>query len=585
MTTPGKKPEGWLGVTLTAILCLGFLYWWFRPRPEETTGWRHHAPEELVDLALREPPSPREAERLLLDFDLMELAVLQARLGMAPEGLEVAKRVKDPVVQAHAVRQAALGFLNSDPDRLDQALTMCDVIADPARRAATREEILLQIAMLGFADVVTPQAEGVTTRARLARTLLASDNRRAGRELLREVEAQMDALPEPEAAEVRREVARGRVWLTLEEGPAQAFPAIRRLDAAERREFWLDLLQVCLGRGETARREAELVVAEVAEDAALRREMELEALRASQPLRPVEELQAEWRSVAEGAAPGEEKILALLTLAAVYQYGETPDASLPVLREAKALAAALPDPKSRAALLAECGAGLSEALLLEEAEASFQAAAEAARAVSGPERLAALAATMAAAFENGQDEIGFSLADEAVALCARERAADRKTAETLAEFLTHAGEWASVLKVRESLPEEADRAAVLEKMAKVAAEDAMVYETGSPPRGPALDEIREKSTTNEIEAAALVKEQPEGLPRARAWLAMAKGQLLPPPGGVDALSNPWEGGLDGGLLPGEETGDEEAAPGGDGAADAPPGGELLPGPAPAGGER
>ena len=137
-----QKSEGWLGLLLTAILCLGFLYWWFRPARET---WQPHTAAPLVARALAEPGLNEPLERLVLDFDLMEVALLQARQGMVPEGLETASRIGDPVVQARTIRQLAQAHLQQDAKNLGISLTMCDRIADTARCARMKEEILMQI--------------------------------------------------------------------------------------------------------------------------------------------------------------------------------------------------------------------------------------------------------------------------------------------------------------------------------------------------------------------------------------------------------------------------------------------------------
>ena len=134
MTDPlrhSKKREGWLGLLLTAVLCLGFLFWWFRPARET---WEHHSTAQLVARALGEPGLDQPKERLVIDFDLMETAILQARLAMVPESLETAARIADPIVQARTIRQLAQAQLNQDAKNLGDALRMCDRIADPALR-------------------------------------------------------------------------------------------------------------------------------------------------------------------------------------------------------------------------------------------------------------------------------------------------------------------------------------------------------------------------------------------------------------------------------------------------------------------
>ena len=62
-----------------------------------------------------------------------------------------------------------------------------------------KEEILLQIAMLGFADVVLPEAKTPLLRARLARRLAETDGQDTARTLLAEQEA-LPAFPGEAAA-------------------------------------------------------------------------------------------------------------------------------------------------------------------------------------------------------------------------------------------------------------------------------------------------------------------------------------------------------------------------------------------------
>ena len=169
MTDPlphSKKREGWLGLSLTILLCLGFLFWWFRPARET---WVPHSTAELVDRALAEPNLDTPVERLVLDFDLMETAILQARLAMVPESLQTAGFIAEPIVQARTIRQLAQAQLNQDAKQLSESLRMCDRITDVPLRDQMKEEILIQLAMLGFSDVVLPEAKTPLLRARVAR--------------------------------------------------------------------------------------------------------------------------------------------------------------------------------------------------------------------------------------------------------------------------------------------------------------------------------------------------------------------------------------------------------------------------------
>ena len=60
----GKKKESLLGLIITAVLCLGFLWWWFRPVPQP---WQEETAAQLVTRAVKEPRSTRRVEQQILD--------------------------------------------------------------------------------------------------------------------------------------------------------------------------------------------------------------------------------------------------------------------------------------------------------------------------------------------------------------------------------------------------------------------------------------------------------------------------------------------------------------------------------------
>lgn len=532
----GKKSEGWKGVALTTVLCGVFLYWWFRPAGLQ---WDHEAPEKLVARAMAETPPSLEKEHWLLDFDLLETAVLQARLGMAPEGMVTAKLISQPVIQARTIRQLAQAHLNSDAERLGDALAMCDAIADPALRVSMRDEVLLQIAMLGFSDVVLPEAKTPLLRARLTRTLLETDGQETARKLLVECEAGLPSLPPGDAAPVSRELAWARVWLALEEGPAQAFPAIEAQPVGLQPDLWLDLFRVCCGRGDSAEADTAAVVARV-KDPALVRKLELEALQSRVALRPADTLIAVLQNEVNTSPEGEPRIRALLALGDAHERATGAEAATPFLRDALARARKTGDPVLRANLLADIAPELADALLMEDATAALREAAGTARQIVAPDhRLPVLAHVMKEAFNGGEIQLAATLAGEAVTLTAAVPAPPPAATQELIGFLTRLGDWAAALEVIDRLPQAADRLGALDAMAQTAAEDCIGYDPSGPtPRGQPLDRIRELALKDEPAAAFLVRGEPAGPRRARAWLAMAKGLLLPP---VPAESAPSDG--------------------------------------------
>jgi tetratricopeptide (TPR) repeat protein len=561
-----KKREGWLGLLLTAVLCLGFLYWWFRPARET---WEPHSTAQLVARALAEPGLDDPQERLVLDFDLMETAILQARLAMIPEALETADHIKDPIVQARTIRQLAQAHLNQDAKRLGDALGMCQRINHPVLRDRMREEILLQLAMLGFSDVVLPEARTPLLRAKLARRLAETDGQDAARNLLTELESALPGLPAAESATLLPELAWTHVQLAITDGPQQAFAAIQRLPAAAQDELWLDLFRVCFGRGDTAATDSAAVAAQVTSPA-LRRQIELEAIQSNIPLRPVEEILAVLQQELKAAAPGTPQIRALIALADAHRRSTGAEAAAIPLRSALEAAGDLKDPVERATLLAELSELLPDALLFPESQQALKSAIEAARTVVAPDqRLPLYTLILRHAFNSGEIKTAADLATEALELAPKVKLAPEQLLE-LADFLTRLGDWPAALSLlpkaekatsKESTPNtptaipelalDSPRAKLLDALATTAAEDAIGYDPADPPnRGEPMDRIRNRAITDEPAAASYLPGIPAGYQRARATLALAKGLLLPPmpTAGTNLPTDPT-GPLD--LLPGQ----------------------------------
>ncbi|RYD33075.1 MAG: hypothetical protein EOP86_14215, partial [Verrucomicrobiaceae bacterium] len=379
-----KKKEGWLGTVVTGVVCLGFLWIWFKPAKKT---WESQSTAQYVARAMAEPPAVDPTEKLMLDFDLMEASLLQARQGMAPEGVETAVHIADPTVQARAVRQLAQAHLNSDSKRMGDALSMCDRIADPAARIRMREELLLQIAAMGFRDVALPEAKTLLFRARLAHRLAETDGQDIARSVLQEIDTALPHLPPAEAAALRTEAAWTRVSLALSDGPQQAFPLIKSLPPQEQDALWLDLFRVCFGLGEEASKAAAEVVAQVTAPA-LKRQLELEAMLSNIPLRPEAELLAELHADLKAAPSGISHIKALIILSDAQRRaspGPEADAAAATLHQACEEAQALTDPVERATQMAELTDDLRDALMLAETTQMLTAASEAARTVKAPE--------------------------------------------------------------------------------------------------------------------------------------------------------------------------------------------------------
>ena len=165
-SAPEKKKEGRLGVILTAAGCLAFLLWFLRP---ESAGWQARAPADYITDALKEERGAAP-DSWLIDLDLLELSVLQGGMLMPEEAVAAAKHIREPRIQARALRQVAQQTLATDA-RMGTAPDICDHIADPALRAVMKEEVLAELALLGYAESVTPRAESPRLQAALAASL------------------------------------------------------------------------------------------------------------------------------------------------------------------------------------------------------------------------------------------------------------------------------------------------------------------------------------------------------------------------------------------------------------------------------
>ena len=235
-----KKKESWLGVAITAVLCLGFLYWWFRPEPKP---WEEETAGQLVERANKEPRPAGRVEQQVVDFDLMEVAILQSTGKMMEEAVVTVKHISDPLIKKCAVRQVAQTFLRSDPKDLGEAILLADLLSEPAHRAAVRTEILAQLSVLGFADAALPEAKTALQKATLAQRIAGTDEagQQKAKELLTEVGKELPALPAEEASSVRREVAGARINLTIADGAEAAIAAIKDLPPAEQPYYWEEL--------------------------------------------------------------------------------------------------------------------------------------------------------------------------------------------------------------------------------------------------------------------------------------------------------------------------------------------------------
>lgn len=527
----GKSRESWLGVIITAVLCLGFLYWWFRPEPRP---WRQESASQLVTRAMSEPPPASRVERQVLDFDLMEVSICQARGGMLDEATAVVKHVGDPVIRTHCVRAVAQTFLHSDPQNFGRVLGIADLISDEAQRALVRQELLVSLAVLGFPHAAMPEAKTARQKAALARNIAATDDdgQEKARELLAAAEKELPSLSPAEAAAARIEIAWTRVNLTFTDGPENAIAAVKELPAVEQTELWKALTGWCNGR-EDKQSTVPLVIKQVA-DPVLRRRLEIESLLSDVKVRPAEAIIAECRAEAGAATSAAAKVGSLLAVADAQRNSEETAAAEATLQQVHRLATAMTDRPERCRILIELTRKFSDALLFPHALACLEEAIKTIADVHpDTARIPLLVLAADESFKQANEPQAAQLLDEAMRIVKSAPATngpplDGATLQSLAVAIVHRGDWPGGLSLIDQIDGDGPRRAALEAAAQTVSEDIISINPGESLRGAPVDGIRERIAGDQAQAATVVARLPAGYARARAWLAMAKGLLSAP---------------------------------------------------------
>ncbi len=524
----GKKKESLLGIVITAVLCLGFLWWWFRPKPQP---WQEQGAMQLVERSLQEAPAASRVERQVLDLDLLEIALGLVRERRKDEALSAAQHMTDPVLRFLAGQQLARGWINSDPPDFGEALEFTALASDAARAAEMRTGILGLLAASGFADIAVAEAKTPLQKAVLAARIRDDDN--TARSLLAGAAAALPSLPPAEAAAVRLEIARGLSKLSVVDDPAPAMAAIKELPVAQRGPLWADLIGWCQGRKDKEVT-VPLVFSQV-EDPAVRRRLEIESLLFDIRLCPPEKLISDCRAEVESAATPEAKVRALLTLAdAQGNLRDLPGneaAATETLLTARSQAKTITDPAARCRSLLSIARELPDFLAFDASRGALDEAIAAAHEAKEPAvRVTLLLAASDECFKQADEPRAVQLLEQAVQIHAQSpEAVPPETTAELASAVMRRGDWPRALSLVDCIPEEAARTAALEAAAATAAEDCTSVDPGNPPpRGPGLDEIRRTALTDQVAAANLTEALPEGFERARGWLAMAKATLQPP---------------------------------------------------------
>ena len=201
-----KRPESRRSIVIVAVLCASFLWWWSTVEvPPDPVG-----PMGLVDRAMAELTQTKQSRPLIMDFDLLEFSMCWLRAGKPEEAMLLAAKINQPILQARAVQAIAQGYLVNDAGSMGPALKCLEQIADPALRQSTREILLLEIARMGFSDVAWEQADSVSLKAKILRTMCETDAQDAAAKRLPAVEAEILANPREEDL---AQLAWAHLWL------------------------------------------------------------------------------------------------------------------------------------------------------------------------------------------------------------------------------------------------------------------------------------------------------------------------------------------------------------------------------------
>jgi hypothetical protein len=554
-----KRKEGWLGVILTAILCLGFLYWWFRPEPEPG---EHQTTSQLVARAMAEPRSASRVEQQVIDFDLMEIAICQAGVSMLDEARATLERLSDPVIKTRAVRHAAQAFFGSNPQDFGRAVPLADLLESPQPRDEVRSEILGQLAVLGFVEVALKEARTARQKADLARRIADTpEGHEKARQLLEEAGNELPSLSAEDAAAVREHVAEARIKYTRTDGADPAIAAIRAVAPDRQLPLWKELAEWGNGIDLDLR-----TVLPHINDPGLRRKLEIDSLLFIRKPWPAAELIGKFKSEADAATAPEAKVTAMISLGEATRNAGEPDneaaaaAANKILHDARTVAGTISDPAARCRALLELTHRFNLALLFDDSRTALDEATTIARAVQPlGARVPLLAAAAEEHFQQANPAEAHALVSEA-ADQAGTAPTDAVTLQAIAMALVRRGDWPRGLGLVDRIADEAARLSALDAAAEAAAFDSIsIIASDLPPRGEPVDTIRRASAGDQFRAARLAESQPMGYARARAWLAMAKGLIAPPAGLTDYIAA--------GSQPADMPDESVSAPGSDGSKD------------------
>jgi hypothetical protein len=554
----GKKKESILGLIVTVVLCLGFLWWWFRPAAQL---WTDQSAVQLVERAAGEATPGRGVERQVLDLDLLEIAIAQVGERRKAEATAVVGHIVDPVIRTLAARRMALTYMSGESQDYGEALDFASLACDAEQQSALRSEILGMLAGAGFPDAAVPEAKTPLQKAQLANRILSGDDKvrmfeTMARGLQAEAEAALPSVPPAEEIVVKREIIRGKILLTRQAPPAEAIAAIKTLPVEQRGELWIDLIDICQGRNDRA--EMVPLVYQQIDDPAIRRRVEIVSLVFGVKVRPAADILADCQADVDTASTPERKVAALLTLSKVQYDGgsdELREMAAATMKTALETAQTITDPAARCRALLDLAERFSAVVEIDAAGNALQLAVSTARDVASPaERIPLLVRAEDVTYQQSDVPGAIKLMEEAEALIAQTPGSpDAATVESLGSALMRRGHWTRAFTLVEKLQPETARRPVLQAVVTTAAENLVSEDLANPPpRGEPFDTIRREAIADQVKAANLAEAQPAGYVRARAWLAMAKAVFTPP---VSLTSY-----MTGGAQPGSASPDDDLPP-------------------------
>lgn len=507
-----KMQESWRGVVIVAVLCGSFLWWWFSTEntPEDA------GVDGLVQRAVAALEASKSPRPLAFDFDLLELSMLQLRAGNFDAAAAVVGRIAEPALQEQAWRALARGHLQKDSGSLAPALQFCERIANPVRRAAAREEILLEITRMGLSDLALGQRPEPVLEAKIVRVMAETDGRDEAARRLPGLENLLTAAaPEVQPA-LREQLAWIHLWLGH---PDRVRALCQDLPESACDELLAELFRlVRMEHPENARALLDSL------PASLRLPLRLEAARLNGTLETPAELRADLRRRAEAeTAPLPQAQAWLLATRAAWQLGKTPEEWKPLADLARRAIAACP-PASQGALWVDLGQLCNDALEFDQSRRCLESARTLAQTLPDQQAIDVLAALLDAAFKNSEPEgLHEVLADLRPLL--QKQVPSVQSARSIALVLFRDGDWENALALAERLPADG-RGVVLEALAGLPVESSA---------GPgfalsqdhAFKDLRQVAASQgESEAAKLAMRFPPGPQRARSWLEIAKGLVV-----------------------------------------------------------